>query len=282
MDRGRGPEMTETEGTTLRRNAMGVPEMVFLVIAFAAPLAASTTNIPMAIGLGNGIGAPGTWLVVGLLLVLFSVGYTAMSRYISNAGAFYAYITAGLGRGIGVGAGYVALIAYFSSVILIGAFFGFFASAALDAELGISVSWPVVLDDRAGRGVRPLLLRGAGERTTARRAARSRDAAAAGDHRRRRSSTSAPASIRCGRSRRRRSSAGRRGSRSRSSSRRSWASRRRRSSPRRRVTRSAPSRVRRTSRSGSSRCCTSLRAGPRWQPWARAMRSRSRRATRGR
>jgi amino acid transporter len=135
--------MSETHGTTLRRNAMGVPEMVFLVIAFAAPLAASTTNIPMAIGLGNGIGAPGTWLVVGLLLVLFSVGYTAMSRYISNAGAFYAYITAGLGRGLGVGAGYVALIAYFSSVILIGAFFGFFASAALDSELGLSVSWPV-------------------------------------------------------------------------------------------------------------------------------------------
>ena len=135
--------MTETHGTTLRRNAMGVPEMVFLVIAFAAPLAASTTNIPMAIGLGNGVGAPGTWLVVGLLLVLFSVGYTAMSRYISNAGAFYAYITAGLGRGLGVGAGYVALIAYFSSVILIGAFFGFFASAALDSELGIGVSWPV-------------------------------------------------------------------------------------------------------------------------------------------
>jgi len=135
--------MTQTDGTTLRRNAMGVPEMVFLVIAFAAPLAASTTNIPMAIGLGNGIGAPGAWLLVGLLLALFSVGYTAMSRHISNAGAFYAYITAGLGRSTGVGAGYVAVVAYFASVILIGAFFGFFASATLDSELGLSVSWPV-------------------------------------------------------------------------------------------------------------------------------------------
>lgn len=133
----------EQQSTELRRNAMGVPEMVFLVIAFAAPLAASTTNIPMAIGLGNGIGAPGTWLLVGLLLALFSVGYTAMSRHISNAGAFYAYISAGLGRSAGVGAGYVAVVAYFASVILIGAFFGFFASAALDSELGISVSWPV-------------------------------------------------------------------------------------------------------------------------------------------
>ena len=135
--------MTGNETTELRRNAMGTPEMVFLVIAFAAPLAASTTNVPMAIGLGNGVGAPGTWLLVGLLLALFSVGYTAMSRHISNAGAFYAYVTAGLGRAAGVGAGYVALVAYFASVILIGAFFGFFASAALDSEFGISVSWPV-------------------------------------------------------------------------------------------------------------------------------------------
>ncbi|MEA2178181.1 MAG: hypothetical protein QOG77_1478 [Solirubrobacteraceae bacterium] len=135
--------MNDKGTTALRRNAMGAPEMVFLVIAFAAPLAASTTNIPMAIGLGNGIGAPGAWLLVGLLLALFSVGYTAMSRHISNAGAFYAYITAGLGRRPGVGAGYVALVAYFASVILIGAFFGFFASAALDSELGIGVSWPV-------------------------------------------------------------------------------------------------------------------------------------------
>jgi amino acid transporter len=140
---GGAKDMTERASTELRRNAMGVPEMVFLVIAFAAPLAASTTNVPMAIGLGNGVGAPGTWLLVGLLLALFSVGYTAMSRHISNAGAFYAYITAGLGRSAGVGAGYVALVAYFASVILIGAFFGFFASAALDSEFGISVSWPV-------------------------------------------------------------------------------------------------------------------------------------------
>jgi len=135
--------MSEQSTSRLKRNAMGAPEMVFLVIAFAAPLAASTTNVPMAIGLGNGVGAPGAWLLVGLLLALFSVGYTAMSRHISNAGAFYAYITAGLGRRAGVGAGYVALVAYFASVILIGAFFGFFASAALDSEVGIDISWPV-------------------------------------------------------------------------------------------------------------------------------------------
>jgi amino acid transporter len=127
----------------LRRNAMGAPEIVFLVVAFSAPLAASTTQIPLALGFGNGIGAPGMWVLTGLVLGLFSVGFVAMSRRIANTGAFYAYITSGLGRRLGVGSGYVALIAYTGAVIFITGFFGFFASALLDSELGISISWPV-------------------------------------------------------------------------------------------------------------------------------------------
>lgn len=133
--------MEDVTGTGLKRNVMSTAEIVFLVIAFAAPLAASTSNIPLAIGLGNGIGAPGAWALIGILLAVWSIGYTAMSRYMSNSGAFYAYITVGLGRRLGVGAGYVALIAYASSVILISGFFGFFAADLLSAELGIHVSW---------------------------------------------------------------------------------------------------------------------------------------------
>jgi amino acid transporter len=126
----------------LKRNVMGTGEIVFLVIAFAAPLAASTSNIPIAIGFGNGIGAPGAWALIGIVLALFSVAYAAMSRHLTNSGAFYAFITAGLGRRLGVGAGYVAMVAYASSVILIAGFLGFFASDLLASELGIHVAWP--------------------------------------------------------------------------------------------------------------------------------------------
>ena len=76
------------------------------------------------------------------MLGLFSVGYTAISRHLTNSGAFYAYITAGLGRRLGVGAGYVALISYSSSVILITSFFGFFAADMLSSELNVDVAWP--------------------------------------------------------------------------------------------------------------------------------------------
>ena len=45
-----------------------------------------------------------------LRLELFSVGYTTMSRHITNAGAFYAYIANGLGRPMGIGGGLIALL----------------------------------------------------------------------------------------------------------------------------------------------------------------------------
>ena len=46
------------------------------------------------------------------MLAIFSVGYVAMARHIANAGAFYAYISRGIGRPLGVGAAWVALLAY--------------------------------------------------------------------------------------------------------------------------------------------------------------------------
>lgn len=60
------------------------------MIAYAAPLAAMVSYAPLAIEPGNGIGAPGAWILAGAALALFAAGYAAMSRHITNAGAFYA------------------------------------------------------------------------------------------------------------------------------------------------------------------------------------------------
>lgn len=64
------------------------------------------------IALGNGAGAPLTYIIAALVLLLFSVGYAAMSSRITDAGAFYAYVTQGLGRRLGIGAAALALFAY--------------------------------------------------------------------------------------------------------------------------------------------------------------------------
>ena len=83
---------------TLRKNALGAPHIVFFVIAAAAPLTAVVGVTPAAFQLGNGPGVPVTFLLVGGLYLLFSAGFTAMSRFVLSAGGFYAYIKAGLVR----------------------------------------------------------------------------------------------------------------------------------------------------------------------------------------
>jgi amino acid transporter len=57
-------------------------------------------------------GFPLALVIVGIVLALFCFGYVAMARRIPNAGAFYAYISQGLGRPTGVGFALVALLAY--------------------------------------------------------------------------------------------------------------------------------------------------------------------------
>ena len=103
--------------------SMGATELAITGLAFAAPVAVVAGLIPFVI-VFNGIGTPATYAVTTLLLLTFAVGYTAMSRRLSNPGAFYAYITAGLGRTVGLGSAFMATFAYFVLGINGYTFFG--------------------------------------------------------------------------------------------------------------------------------------------------------------
>jgi amino acid transporter len=127
----------------LRRGALGLWAVVFLVVASAAPLTSMLGAVAPPLAIGNGIGAPGTWLLTGIVLLLFAVGYAAMTRYVTNAGAFYAYIARGLGRPAGVGAALVAVLAYNVIQAALFGLFGFFAEPILEEKLGIAVTWEV-------------------------------------------------------------------------------------------------------------------------------------------
>lgn len=94
------------------RGSIGVSGIVFLVIAAAAPLTAVAGSLPVMIALGNGAGAPLTYIVAAAVLLVFSVGYATMSSSVTETGAFYAYVTKGLGRSPGLGAAALALLAY--------------------------------------------------------------------------------------------------------------------------------------------------------------------------
>lgn len=123
------------------RAALSTPRIVFLVIAAAAPLASMIGNLPIALGRGNGAGTPGAFVIAGLTLLCFAVGYAAMSRRIVNTGAFYTYITEGLGTAAGIGSAYVAMVAYLAFTFGLATFFGYFTDLVL-TQAGLHVPWP--------------------------------------------------------------------------------------------------------------------------------------------
>ncbi|WP_329216920.1 APC family permease [Streptomyces sp. NBC_01485] len=125
---------------TLRSGSLGTADIAFFVISAAAPLTVMAGVAPLAILLG-GIGAPAGYLIAGITLAVFAVGFTTMSRHVKSGGAFYAYITRGLGRPVGIGAALLALIGYNGMEIGI---YGLLASAttsSLHALFSVDVSW---------------------------------------------------------------------------------------------------------------------------------------------
>jgi amino acid transporter len=96
----------------LRRHAVGIWGVLFLTVTGSAPISAMLFNTPLVTGYGNGFGAPAAFLFATVVLTIFSVGYVAMSRKVTTAGGFYSYISHGLGRELGLGTGFAAVVAY--------------------------------------------------------------------------------------------------------------------------------------------------------------------------
>lgn len=124
----------------LRRNALGVAAITFFVVSAAAPLTAVAGGYPIAMLLGNGAGVPAAVVLVTLILLVFSVGYTAMARHIANAGSFFAFTSRGLGGVAGGAAAYIALLAYNTMQIGLYGLFGAVTAGTL-AGYGIELPW---------------------------------------------------------------------------------------------------------------------------------------------
>jgi amino acid transporter len=125
----------------LARDRLGVPAVLFFVLAGVAPLTVAAGVIPTAYATTGLTGIPAAFLLVAIILAVWATGYVAMTRHITNAGAFYAFISRGLGRPAGVAAALVALLAYtFLQVSLYG-MLGPSAQAQAAAHLGIHAAW---------------------------------------------------------------------------------------------------------------------------------------------
>ncbi len=134
------PSLLAPAANQLRKGALGVGAVTFFVISAAGPLVAVAGGVPIGMLLGNGPGIPGTYLITVLLLLLFAVGYCALARHVTNAGAFYAFAARGLGGVAGGGASMIALVAYNTMQIGLYGMFGN-AAQALFQEVGVNLPW---------------------------------------------------------------------------------------------------------------------------------------------
>ena len=129
-----------TPSKALRKNALGVSAITFMVVSAAAPLTGAGGGIPPSMLFGNGAGIAGAFAIVTLILLAFSVGYVAMARHVKNAGAFYAFTAQGLGGHLGGGAAMVAILSYNAMQIGLLGLLGAVASGTF-AQFGLELDW---------------------------------------------------------------------------------------------------------------------------------------------
>lgn len=131
-DAPKAPELT---------GSLGVGSIVFMVIAAAAPLTVLGGGTPVGILLGDGAAFPSTFVVAGATLALFSVGLSAMARFVPQSGAFFSYVSRGLNPIWGLGAAMLALATYTAIQLSVYCLIGLQIQTAVASLTGLNVPW---------------------------------------------------------------------------------------------------------------------------------------------
>lgn len=126
----------------LKTGSLGISDIVFFVVAAAAPLGATLGGSPAVFAIG-GQSAPSLYLAASLVLILFAIGFAAMSRYVVSAGGFAKLVEVGIGKRVGHAASGVAILAYVCMLAGIYGAFAAFNSDLIKNFVGVEVSWQV-------------------------------------------------------------------------------------------------------------------------------------------
>lgn len=124
-----------------RPRRLGVASVTLMIIAASAPLTVLAGGVTTTFAVTGLLGVPLSFLILGAILTVFAVGYAAMSRHVTNAGAFYAYVSQGISRPAGVGASLTALMSYNLMQVGIYGIFGFTVSSFMAERFGVDVPW---------------------------------------------------------------------------------------------------------------------------------------------
>jgi amino acid transporter len=104
--------------------SLGIPHLLFTLLAYNGPLIGAVAYQPIVIGYGNGVGAPMAFILGGIVLWLFALGFVAMASGIEQPGGFYTFVAVGLGRRAGMGAAFIAIAGYYVISVSNFSFFG--------------------------------------------------------------------------------------------------------------------------------------------------------------
>lgn len=126
---------------SLARPRLGAPQIVSFVVAASGPLIAIAGGVSTTYAVTGIIGVPLSYVLLAPVLLLFTVGYAAMSRHITNAGAFYPYVANGISRSAGISVSFVALLAYNAIQISVYGLFGWSVANYVQQKTGSATPW---------------------------------------------------------------------------------------------------------------------------------------------
>ncbi|WP_436519984.1 APC family permease [Actinoplanes sp. HUAS TT8] len=134
--------MSQAGLTEQNSRKLGTWSVFVIAVSAMTPLTVVAGALPLGYGEVKEKGIPVAYVLVAVVLAIFTVGLTAMARHVPNSGAFYAYAAKGLTRPAGVGTAFIALLAY--NAMQIG-LYGAFGVAAHNAAaiFGLKMSWIV-------------------------------------------------------------------------------------------------------------------------------------------
>jgi amino acid transporter len=132
---------THSNEPRLSRRRLTAVHLFFFTVAASAPMTVLAGGVTQTYAVTGISGVPLSFLILGVGLGLFSVGYAAMSRHVANAGAFYSYLANGLGRESAVGGAFVALVSYNAIQVGLYGLFGYSMRAFIIEKTNFDMPW---------------------------------------------------------------------------------------------------------------------------------------------
>src|SRR5262245_1843888 len=132
--------LAPAHGANRLAGQMSTTQLVLSVLAFSSPLTCLSGYFSLAI-MSTGQTAPVAFLIVTAVLMVFSVGYMAMTKHMPRPGAFYAYISEGLGRHLGLASAFLATLSYTVIGMGVYCFAGLTISGLVTKWGGPAIPW---------------------------------------------------------------------------------------------------------------------------------------------